>query len=148
MAARRSMREKERCAVNDSFTQNRLKVSRAEGRKLSRGGVKLILDVVLPALAVCWAIIFALETVAGPTGLRTLRSVRAELSAKRAEVEALTARREALERTATQLNRRSIDPDLLDEKLRSVLGYAAKGDIVIPRDELDRMLERARKAVP
>lgn len=115
---------------------------------MSRGGVKLIFDVVLPALAVCWAIVFAIEAAVGPMGLGVLRSVRAELSVKRAEVAALTARREALQRTANQLNRRSLDPDLLDEKLRSVLGYAAEGDIVIPRDELDRMLERARKAVP
>ncbi len=115
---------------------------------MSRGGVNLILDVVLPALAVCWTVVFALDMVGGPSGLRTLREARAEVSAKRAEVASLTARREALERTANQLNRRSLDPDMLDEKLRSVLGYAAEGEIVIPRDELERMLERARKAAP
>lgn len=115
---------------------------------MSRGGVKLIVDVVLPALAVCWAFVLALDMVAGPSGLRALREARAEVGAKRAEVAALAARREALERTANQLNRRSLDPDMLDEKLRSVLGYAAEGDIVIPRDELERLLERARKPAP
>ncbi len=115
---------------------------------MSRDAVKLFFQVVAPALAVCFAIFIAYDAVAGPTGFRTLRDVRAELSLKRAEVEALAARRAALERTADQLNRRSLDPDLLDEKIRSVLGYAAEGDIVIPRDELERMLERARRTTP
>lgn len=115
---------------------------------MSRDAVKLFYDVVLPALAVCWAVFIAYDAVAGPTGFRALRAARAEVAVKRAEVEALNERREALERTASQLHRRSLDPDMLDEKIRSVLGYAAQGDIVIPRDELDRMLERARKAAP
>jgi cell division protein FtsB len=123
-------------------------VSRERGVSLSRDAVKLLFDAVLPALAVLWAGVFAFDAVVGPTGLRALRAARAEVALKRAEVEALTARREALERTANQLNRRSLDPDMLDEKIRSVLGYAAEGDIVIPRDELDRMLERARKGAP
>lgn len=115
---------------------------------MSRDAVKLFFDIVLPALAVFWSAFLAFDTVVGPTGLRALREARIEVAEKRAEVAALTARREALERTANQLNRRSLDPDMLDEKIRSVLGYAAEGDIVIPRDELDRMLERARKPAP
>jgi cell division protein FtsB len=130
------------------LTQNRLKVSRERANPLSRDLVKLIFDVVAPALVVCWTAFLAVDAVAGPTGLRALREARAEAAAKRAEVAALVVRREALERTATQLHRRSLDPDLLEEKIRSVLGYAAEGDIVIPRDEFDRMLERARKARP
>jgi len=113
---------------------------------LSRDAVRVFFDVVAPALGVCFAIFIAYDAVVGPTGFRALREVRAELAAKRVEVEAIVVRRTALERTANQLNRRSLDPDLIDEKIRSVLGYAAEGDIVIPRDELDRMLERARKA--
>jgi cell division protein FtsB len=115
---------------------------------LSRDAVKLCFDVVLPALAVFWAAFLAFDAVAGPTGLRALREARADVARKEAEVGAMIAQREALERTANQLNRRSLDPDLLDEKIRSVLGYAAENDIVIPRDELDRMLERARQATP
>jgi len=118
------------------------------GESVSRDAVRLFFEVVAPALVVCFAMIIAYDAVAGPTGFRALRAVRADLAIKRAEVEAIAARRAALERTADQLNRRSLDPDLLDEKIRSVLGYAAEGDIVIPRDELDRMLDRARKAVP
>jgi cell division protein FtsB len=112
---------------------------------LSRDVVKLFLDVVAPALIVCWTAFFAFDAVAGPTGFRALKAARAEVAQKRAEVAALVERRRALERTAGQLNRRSLDPDMLDEKIRSVLGYAAEGDIVIPRDEFDRMLERARR---
>ncbi len=115
---------------------------------MSRGGVKLIFDVILPALAVCWTFVLALDMVAGPSGLRALAEARADVSARRAELAEIAARREALERTANQLNRRSLDPDMLDEKLRSVLGYAAQGEIVIPRDELERHLERARRDAP
>ncbi len=115
---------------------------------MSRDFVKLLFDVVAPALIVCWTAFLALDAVAGPTGFRALRELRAEVAAKRAEVEALAERRRALERTAGQLNRRSLDPDMLDEKIRSVLGYAAEGDIVIPRDEFERLLENARKSQP
>lgn len=115
---------------------------------MSRDVVKLFFDIVAPALIVCWTAFLAFDAVAGPTGLRALKEARAEVQAKRADVAALVARREALERTADQLNRRSLDPDLLDEKLRTVLGYAAEGDIVIPRDEFDRLLDRARKDLP
>lgn len=111
---------------------------------MSRDVVKLFVDVVAPALMVCWTILLTFDAVAGPTGYRALRAAQAEVAFKRAEVAALVARREALERTAGQLNRRSLDPDMIDEKIRSVLGYAAKGDIVVPRDEFDRLLERAR----
>ena len=115
---------------------------------MSRDFVKMLFDVVAPALIVCWTAFLALDAVAGPTGFRALREVRAEAAAKRAEVDALAERRRALERTAGQLHRRSLDPDMLDEKIRSVLGYAAQGDIVIPRDEFERLLEGARKAQP
>ena len=54
----------------------------------------------------------------------------------------------ALTVQVASVNRRSLDPDMLDEKIRSVLGYAAEGDIVIPRDEFERLLENARKAQP
>ncbi|MFN0024933.1 MAG: FtsB family cell division protein [Parvularculaceae bacterium] len=113
---------------------------------MSSGTVRLFRDVVAPALTVCWAAFMAYDAVAGPTGYRALSEARAELARKRVEVAVLVAQRESLERAANQLNRRSLDPDILDEKIRSVLGYAADGDIVIPRDELERMLERARKA--
>ncbi len=115
---------------------------------MSRDFVKLLFDVVAPALIVCWTAVLALDAAAGPTGFRALREARAEVAVKRAEVAALAERRKALERTAGQLHRRSLDPDMLDEKIRSVLGYAAEGDIVIPRDEFERLLENARKSLP
>lgn len=57
------------------------------------------------------------------------------------EVDLLRARREALEKRADLLNSKSLDPDLVDERIRSILGYSREGDIVITRQELDRALK-------
>ena len=34
----------------------------------------------------------------------------------------------------------NLDRDMIDERIRSVLGYAREGDIVIPRAEVERLL--------
>ena len=57
-----------------------------------------------------------------------------------AELNELHARRLELEKRADLLNSSSLDPDLLDERIRAVLGYSREGDVVISRRELDRLL--------
>jgi cell division protein FtsB len=96
--------------------------------------------VVIPAIIVCLIVLFTSHALIGTTGLRALRGLEAEAALKTAEVVALEERRDRLERVADQLNPKSLDPDMVEEKIRTVLGYVAEGDVVIPRDELDALL--------
>jgi cell division protein FtsB len=107
---------------------------------------RLIVDVIAPALFTCWIGYFAYGAVVGATGLRVLTSLRAEEAQKTQEVAALLAERRRLEQVATQLNPRSLDADMVDEKVRVVLGYVEEGDIVIPRDQLDELLKSREAA--
>jgi len=102
---------------------------------------RFLIDVVAPVLCVCWAAVLIYGAFAGEAGYNTLGGLQRELHHKTLELEALRARREALERRADLLNSKSLDPDLIDERIRSILGYSADGDIIVPRRELGRIIE-------
>lgn len=104
---------------------------------------RLAVDVVAPALFACGIFYFAYVAAVGATGYRTLQSLRSEHAQREAEVDALIAERRALETVARQLNPKSLDPDLVDEKIRTVLGYVDDGDVVVPRDQLEEILADA-----
>lgn len=103
-------------------------------------GFRFVAEIVFPVLVLCWAAILIYSAVAGDSGYRALGALEAELEDKVAEVDALQLRREALAKRADLLNSKSLDPDLVDERIRDVLGYSREGDIVIPRRELDAVL--------
>jgi cell division protein FtsB len=96
-------------------------------------------DILAPALFACWIAYMAYGAVAGAAGYRALRSLQVELVAGRAELAEIEKRRAALEKRADLLNPRSLDPDMLDERIRAVLGYARDGEIVLPRSEVARL---------
>jgi cell division protein FtsB len=97
-------------------------------------------SVVAPFLLACWIAWLAFGAIAGASGYRTLLRLKAETDVRRLEVAALAARREALERRAKALHPASLDPDMIEERARAVLGYAREGDLVLPREELERLL--------
>ena len=75
---------------------------------------------------------FTFTAVQGPFGLFQLIQIEAEaarLSAQLADLETETARMEVL---THRLSDAFLDLDLLDERARSVLGYARPQDIVLP----------------
>lgn len=101
-------------------------------------------DVAAPALIACWIAYLGYGAIAGASGYRVLGELRTEGAAKRALFEETLARRLVLSQRAKLLNPHSLDPDMIDERIRAVLGYASPGDLVVPRDELDRMVEAAK----
>lgn len=98
-------------------------------------------DVALPALFACWVVYLAYGAVAGAASYRTLKDLNASIAVREAELAKLVARREALQKRAELLSPKSLDPDMIDERARAVLGYAREGDIVLPRSEIERLLE-------
>lgn len=98
-----------------------------------------------PLLVAAYIVYLTYGAISGAAGYSALKRLRAEETALRAEVDAISARRQAMQKRADLLNPRSLDPELMEERIRAVLGYAREGDIVVPRAEIDRIL-RAREA--
>jgi cell division protein FtsB len=101
---------------------------------------RFFFDIVLPALVLCWAAMFIYNAAAGDSGFGALSALNRDVDSKTAEVDALRARRIELEKRADQLSSRALDPDLADERIRAILGYAREGDVVISRDALESAL--------
>ena len=94
--------------------------------------MRFLFEIAFPALVMCWTAIMLYSAAVSDTGYRALAAL---------EKEAQETRRLELEKRADLLSSRSLDPDLLDERIRAVLGYSREGDIVTPRREIDRLLQ-------
>ncbi len=102
--------------------------------------VRFLIDIVAPALILFWAGIFIYNAAAGQSGFGALSALNREVDAKAAEVDALRARRLSLEKVADQLASKSLDPDLAEERIRKILGYARQGDVIVTAQELEEAL--------
>lgn len=100
----------------------------------------LFKSLIAPLLIAAYVVYLAYGAVAGAAGWSALKRLRAEEAALKAEVGAIRAHREALQRRADLLNPHSLDPEMMEERIRAVLGYARDGDVVIPRAEVDKAL--------
>ena len=74
---------------------------------------------------------FAVHGFTGEQGLLSSGQRDAALEAKTRELAALRAQRQDLEKRAQLLRTSSLSPDLLEERARSVLGFADPRDYVI-----------------
>ena len=102
---------------------------------------RFIFEIVAPSLILCWAATLIYTAAFGETGYGALKALNGDLEQKQAAFDALQMRRMALEKRANQLNSKSLDPDLVDERIRSVLGYSRDGDVVVSRAEIARALK-------
>lgn len=100
-----------------------------------------------PLLVAAYIAYLAYGAIAGAAGYSALKRLQAEQTALKTEVDAIRERREAMQKRADRLNPHSLDPELMEERIRAVLGYAREGDIVVPRAEIDQIL-RADKPNP
>jgi cell division protein FtsB len=112
----------------------------SQTHRFMRLSYRLVFEIVAPAILACGIAYYGYDAIAGATGHRMLRSLRVEAQATSAEIAALVAERRRLQQTAAQLSPRSLDPDIVDEKIRSVLGYVASDDIVVPRDQFEELI--------
>lgn len=102
-------------------------------------------DIVLPALMLCWAALLGYGAIAGASGYRALAALDAERAEQEAALEVLREHRLALEKRADLLSSKSLDGDIVDERVRQILGYSEDGDVIVSRAELDRLLEHQAK---
>lgn len=94
---------------------------------------RLLVRALLPGLLLAAAVYFTHHALYDAHGLRRLMSLSDEVARREAELSEIRARREALESRVKALYNQSLDPDLLDERARTVLGLGRTDEIVIFR---------------
>jgi cell division protein FtsB len=74
---------------------------------------------------------FAVNAFTGNHGLRAQADLDQQLAAMQAELATIKAERAVWERRVALLRSDRLDPDLLDERARSLIGYADPRDLTL-----------------
>lgn len=74
---------------------------------------------------------FAVNAFTGNRGLRAQQDLDQQISAMKDELAQLKAERALWERRVSLLRSDRIDPDMLDERARALLGYADPRDVTL-----------------
>jgi cell division protein FtsB len=89
-------------------------------------------------VAACLVGYFAYHLVHGERGLSAYLRLKQDLAAAEQTRAEVTAERKALEQRVALLRAEHLDPDMLSERARNLLGYGRANEIVVlPRDEED-----------
>ena len=76
---------------------------------------------------------FGYHSIHGKHGWHASHRINAQVTALRAELDALNREKAALEHRISLMLPESLDPDMLDESARSSLNFAHPNDLVILR---------------
>jgi cell division protein FtsB len=88
-------------------------------------------QVVGPTLAVSIFAYFAYHAVEGDRGLLAWIQLQQEVESAQAELSKVSRVRESLAHQTELLRSQAIDPDMLDERARAVLGLMRKDEVII-----------------
>jgi len=91
----------------------------------------LSLEAFAPALGVCVVLYFAYHMIQGDHGIRAFLDYQYRVSLAREELKAIREQRIKLEHRVSLLRSDNLDPDLLEERARLVLGYSKGNEIAI-----------------
>lgn len=87
-----------------------------------------------PLLCVLVLFYLAFHAISGDRGLVALFKETRRLEQLTAELEATRNNRVALQQKVDRMSNSSLDLDMLDERARTVIGYAGKNEVVIFTD--------------
>src|ERR1700751_721788 len=88
-------------------------------------------QVVVPVLGIALLAYFAYHAIVGERGLFAWMALNQQLKQARALADAVSAQKHELENRVERLSSSSLDPDLLDERVRAMLNLAHPDDVVI-----------------
>jgi cell division protein FtsB len=88
-------------------------------------------QVVVPVLGIALLAYFAYHAIEGERGLFAWMALNQQLKQARALADAVSAQKHELENRVERLSSSSLDPDLLDERVRAMLNLAHPDDVVI-----------------
>jgi cell division protein FtsB len=89
-------------------------------------------DVIGPVLGFCVVGYFVYHSIEGERGLTAYVRLVERLADARAQLEEVQVERQALERRVKLLRTDNLDPDMLDERARTILNYSRPDEIIIP----------------
>ncbi len=88
----------------------------------------------LPLICSAIVLYYAFHAIYGAHGLITRTDIEKRIAHKEVQLSELVAQRAEIERRIELMKPGQIDPDILDERLRLLLGYGREDEIVIFRD--------------
>ena len=88
-----------------------------------------------PALGALLAVYFSYHLVQGEHGFIAYLQLKVQVAASQAELDVLRAEKSRLAHRVRLLRPDSLDPDLLDEQARRMLGFAHPDELVIFTNE-------------
>jgi cell division protein FtsB len=94
-------------------------------------------QVIGPTLAVSVFAYFAYHAVEGDRGLLAWVQLTQDVAAAQSELDKVTRVRETLDHETELMRSDAIDPDMLDERARAVLGLIGKDEIIIVAPKAD-----------
>ncbi len=89
----------------------------------------------VPVICACAVVYFGYHAIQGDHGLITYFRYGQYIGSLQTEYEQTVLERESVEHRVTLLRSQSLDPDLLEERARDVLGFAHPNDRVIYLDQ-------------
>jgi len=92
----------------------------------------------VPVICACAVVYFGYHAIQGDHGLITYLRYGQYIGSLQTEYEQTVRKRESLEHRVTLLRSSSLDPDLLEERARDVLGFAHPNDRIIYLDQLPK----------
>ena len=101
-----------------------------------------------PAIGVCVVAYFAYYAVQGDRGLIAMKRIQGEIAQAEATLETLKAERERMDRRAQLLRNDNLDPDMLEERARSMLNLSGQRDVVIKLPPLRDQAETGSEKQP
>jgi len=84
-----------------------------------------------PALAACLVAYFAFYAIYGERGLMALAQLESQVAAAEQVLAKVRAEREQVERRVALLRPETLDPDMLDERARTVLNLTRRDEVII-----------------
>lgn len=90
--------------------------------------------VIGPALAVCVSGYFGYHVFHGERGLTAWVDLQSQVAEEQSVLDGVKSERKALERRVALLKPESLDPDMLDERVRVMLDYGRPDEVVVLLD--------------
>jgi len=90
----------------------------------------------LVIIGICLSVYFSYHLVAGHRGYVSLMSLESQIEQAQAKQAQLIKEREAIEKKVVMMRPGSIDRDLLEERVRFVLGYHRPEEVILLQDRL------------
>lgn len=90
-----------------------------------------ISKLLLPAISLGLFIYFSYHLITGDRGFLVMRKLRESFETSSKELTELTKKQDHIENKVSLLRTKSIDPDMLDEQARKILGYGENDEIIL-----------------